>query len=516
MKRMYSLLILSACLAAPLWVAADVKLNSLFTDNMVLQQKIAVPVWGTAEEGEDISITFNGQTVSAKSQDGKWMARLSPMNAGGPFEMTVKGKNTITIKNVLIGEVWVCSGQSNMQFPVQASTLANEVIPKATNPNIRLFSVPRIVASAPQSTVDAKWEECTPKTVPDFSAVAYFFGAYLQKELNVPVGLIHTSWGGTPAESWTTLETLKSNPLYSEILKRYDDGLSAAEKKYQEFPGKFQKWVEDAKKLNQEGKMVPGMPALPTEAWWSDQYNNPNRPAGLYNAMIAPLIPYAIQGAIWYQGESNAGRAYQYRSLFADMIKDWRKCWGQGDFSFFFVQLANFNSNPHSQDWPELREAQTMTLSLPKTGMAVTTDIGDATDIHPKNKIEVGRRLSLAALKVAYDEDVVYSGPMYKSLQVQDGKAYISFTNLGSGLITKNCDPLKGFEIAGEDKEYVPAEAEIIGTKVVVSSSKVSKPVAVRYAWRNNPEDANLFNKEGLPASSFRTDEWPGITANNK
>jgi len=441
-------------------------------------------------------------------KDGKWSFKINPPTAGGPYEMTLTGKNTINIKNILVGEVWVCSGQSNMQMTVQSSANSAQEIADAGYPKIRLFYVTRKVAETPQSDCEGSWVECSPETVPGFSAVAYFFGRELHKQLNVPVGLIHTSWGGTPAEAWTRREALEANPDCAPILKRYDDAVAKYPEALKEYEQKLAEWKQAAEKAKVDGKRPPRRPRPPFGPGSS------HSPAGLYNAMIAPLIPYGIQGAIWYQGESNASRAYQYRTLFPDMIKNWRNDWGRGKFPFLFVQLANFKQTkpePDESAWAELREAQSMTLELPKTGMAVIIDIGDADNIHPKNKQDVGKRLALWALADTYDLKLVYSGPIYKSMKVDGGSIILSFDHVGGGLVAKDDEQLKGFSIAGADKKFVWADAKIDGNTVVVSSDKVSEPAAVRYAWADNPV-CNFYNKEDLPASPFRTDKWPGVT----
>jgi len=338
--------------------------------------------------------------------------------------------------------------------------------------------------------------------------VAYFFGRELHKELNVPVGLIHTSWGGTPAEAWTRREVLEADADFAPILKRYDDAVAKYPQAMEQYKQKLAEWKQAVEKAKAEGKKPPRRPRAPFGP------GNPHAPAGLYNAMIAPLIPYGIQGAIWYQGESNAGRAYQYRTLFPAMIKNWRDDWGRGKFSFLFVQLANFmktKPEPDESAWAELREAQSMTLALPNTGMAVIIDIGDAVDIHPKNKQDVGKRLALWPLAGIYGKKLVYSGPIYKSMKADGNSIILSFDHAGGGLVAKGDGQLKGFSIAGADRKFVWADAKIEGNTVVVSSEKVSDPVAVRYAWADNPV-CNLYNKEGLPATPFRTDDWPGVT----
>jgi sialate O-acetylesterase len=508
----FCLVLLSSTAGA---VFADVKLPAVIGDNMVLQRGKAARIWGWAEPDEQIMVSVSWRTVRwavTADKKGKWSFEMTPPKTSGPHEMTLSGKNTITIKNILVGEVWVCSGQSNMQMSVRSSANAEQEISGADYPNIRLFSVERKVARQPQTDCAGSWSLCSPQTVPGFSAVAYFFGRELHEELDVPIGLIHTSWGGTPAEAWTRRGVLESEPDCAPILQRFDEAMAAypeAMKKYEE---EVKTWKEAVEKAKSEGKKPPRRPRTPFGP------ENPHSPAGLYNAMIAPLIPYGIGGAIWYQGESNAGRAYQYRRLFPAMIKNWRDDWGQGAFPFLFVQLANFMAvDPEPVDiaWAELREAQLMTLALPNTGMAVIIDIGEANDIHPKNKQDVGKRLALWALAGTYGKKLVYSGPIYKSMRVEDDKIVLQFEHIGGGLFAKEGDSLKGFAIAGPDRKFVWADAKIDGDTVVASSDKVAEPVAVRYAWANNPI-CNLYNKDGLPASPFRTDDWPGLTANNK
>lgn len=465
--------------------SADVKLPKIFGDNMVLQQKTKAPVWGWAEPGEKVTVTLGDAKAETTANDqGKWLAKIDTPAAGGPMTLVVQGKNEIVYKNVLMGEVWVCSGQSNMDWGVGASLNPKEEIPNAKYPNIRLFLVPRtgaVTKAEPQSdfSQDLKWAECSPETVGGFSAVAYFFGRKLQQELNVPVGLINVSWGGTICETWTSKPALEADKdAFGPILER--------------------------------GKNF--------------QEGNPNQPAALYNGMISPLLPYAIRGAIWYQGESNVGRAEQYAKLFPAMISDWRKAWGQGDFPFLYVQLAPYcyagdhkTKTPNdSKQLAELWDAQVKTLALPNTGMAVTTDITDLFDIHPKNKQDVGLRLALWSLATTYGKsDLVYSGPLYESMAVEGNKIRIKFKHLGGGLQAKDGQPLTFFSIAGEDKNFVDAKAEIDGDTVVVTSDKVEKPVAVRFGWKDYATP-NLFNKAGLPASPFRTDNFPLVTAGRK
>jgi len=446
---------------------------ALFSDNAVLQQGIAVPVWGFADNGEKVTVKFQDQTLSTVAKDGKWMVTLAPLKAGGPFKMSIAGSNTIELSNILVGEVWVCSGQSNMQFGLQSAANGPEAVAAATNPNIRLFSVPLKTSYTPLDSMQSSWALCSPETAKSFTAVGYFFGRDLNKALGVPVGLINSSWGGTFAETWVSPEGFKALPSYAA-------------------------WIAEANAKKPEG---------------------PNNPSVLYNAMINPLIPYAIKGAIWYQGESNAGAAFKYRTLFPTMIKSWRDGWGEGDFTFLFVQLAPFTAiktEPEESEWAELREAQLLTTKTsPKAGMAVITDVGDPGNIHPTQKEPVGGRLALAARKIAYGQDIVYSGPIYKGMKVMADSITLYFDNVGGGLVAKDGD-LKGFAVSGADKKFVWATATIVGgNKVVVKSPSVPNPVAARYGWANCPV-VNLFNAEGLPASPFRTDDFPMLTGPKK
>jgi sialate O-acetylesterase len=482
---------------------------------MVLQRGVKVPIWGWAEPGEEITVSagwLSMRWIVTADRDGKWRFEMSPPKAGGPHEMTIRGKNTVTIKNILVGEVWVCSGQSNMQMAVKQSANAEQETAAANYPNIRLFTVQRKVADQPQSDCVGSWQACTPETVADFSAVAYFFGRELHKELDVPIGLIHTSWGGTPAEAWTKREVLEAEADLAPIVQRYDDAVAKYPQAKQEYEQKLAEWKKAVEKAKADGEKPPRRPGEPFGP------GHPHSPAGLYNAMIAPLIPYSIAGAIWYQGESNAGRAYQYRKLFPAMITNWRTDWAQDEFAFLYVQLANFmaqKEEPAESTWAELREAQLLTLALPNTGMAVIIDIGEANDIHPKNKQDVGKRLALWALAKTYGRNITYSGPIYKSMQTEGNKIILHFNHVGGGLVVGGGGPLKGFAVAGTDHKFVWADAQIDGNSVVVTSGKVAEPVAVRYAWADNPV-CNLYNKEGLPASPFRTDDWPGVTSDAK
>ena len=526
MRRTCLLSAVLIALASPAF--AYVTTPAIFFDHMVLQRGMDVPVWGWADPGEKVTVSFAGQEVTATADaDGNWSVRLAPLAASDePRELVVAGSaNEERFSDVLVGEVWVCSGQSNMQWPVQASQDAEGEIAAADLPRIRLFTVQNVTADEPQRDTKATWKVCTPESVRDFSAVGFFFGRSLLEHLDVPVGLIDSSWGGTPAESWTSRERLLEHHLLRPIVRQWDRWVEGydPDKAREEHEARLEEWKKQAEVAREAGEQPPRLPRL------NDPRTNPHRPASLYNAMIAPIIPYAIRGAIWYQGESNAGRAFQYRTLFPVMIRDWRDRWGQGDFPFLFVQLANFlavQQQPVQADatWPFLREAQLLTLELPDTGMASAIDVGEAENIHPKNKQEVGRRLALAARALAYGEDVVYSGPIARAdrAKIQDGKAVLTFDHVGSGLRAINRalpegapqdlpeSQLLGFAIAGEDRQWHWARAEITGPDtVVVWSEAVPEPVAVRYGWANNPF-GNLENSGGLPASPFRTDAWPG------
>jgi sialate O-acetylesterase len=473
LSRSVTLVLVSVCVVVAAGLArADVRLPKIIGDHMVLQQGKPLPVWGWADAGEKVTVTVGESKATATADDdGKWMVKLDAMEAGGPCQMTVQGNNTITLEDILIGEVWVCSGQSNMQWPVTASDKPQEEIAAADYPNLRLFTVARKVAEKPMDDCEGSWAACSPQTVPGFSAVAYFFGRHLHKELDVPVGLINTSWGGTIAEAWMSHDGLLGEPDFEPILER------------------------------------------------AAQFNpkTPNQASNLYNGMLHPLIPFAIQGAIWYQGESNCTRAEQYRKLFPAMIQDWRKNWGQGEFAFLFVELAPFRygwADPRCL--PELWEAQFGTLELANTGMTVITDIGNLVDIHPKNKQEVGRRLALWALANTYGKDLVYSGPLYDSMTVEGDKIRIRFKHVGGGLVAKG--QLGPFTIAGLEgpfPQFLPATATIDGDTVVVQSDRVKKPVAVRFGWFDTAVPG-LFNKEGLPASPFRTDDFEMVTAGSR
>jgi sialate O-acetylesterase len=460
-----------------------------------------VRIWGTAAPGESVGVSFQGQEVKAATRgDGKWEAWLKPLSAAGPLEMTI---NDLTIRDVLVGEVWVGSGQSNMEFVLANAVNHDAEIAEARYPLIHVFHVKKAVGEKPADDVAGVWEVCDPRSVPRFSAVEYFFGRHLHQALHVPMGLIESDWGGTPAQAWTSHPALEADPALKFVLDDWDRILTNYPAAKQQYDQRLEVWNQAVEKAKADGSKAPNRPPAPQGP------GHPNTPSGLYNAMIAPLIPYAIRGVIWYQGEANASEAhaYRYRRLFADMIQDWRDRWGEGDFPFLFVQLANFKANPW---WPVLRESQTETLRLRNTGMALAIDIGESNDIHPKNKQDVGRRLALAALHVAYGKELEYSGPMFRQA-VPDGDGLRVYLTHAEGLQAKGGGAVTGFTVAGADGQFVPADVKIDGSSVVVRSAQVANPTAVRYAWADDPV-CNLVNQAGLPAVPFRSDrqESPG------
>jgi len=660
MKKLGLVLIVFMIVFTPESSFAKVKLPAIFTNNMVLQQQSDVLLWGEATPKKTLKITtsWNNKTYQLfVASDGKWKTTVTTPVYGGPYSVEISDGTKIVLTNVMIGEVWVCSGQSNMEFPVSGNlkVLNNEQeVASANYPNIRLYHIKKSNNTKPLDDTDIineGWQPCTPKTIPDFSAVGYFFGRDLYQKMNIPIGLIETSWGGTPAEAWTSAPSLQTMPDYTntafdmtnftpidEQLKKYkqdmiawnqavvksdigfsngkalwaDKNLNDKDWKTMKIPDNWDnqglstfdgviwlrktidipaEWQNRSLKLaldviddddityfngvevgKTEGYTMVRNYSIPANLVKSGKavitvrvfdsfggggiYGNPNsiklilspeksislvgdwlynigfktnelpqpsmlnganRPTVLFNAMIHPIIQYKIRGAIWYQGEANASKAYQYRELFPLMIKDWRKQWND-NFPFYFVQLANYTARltqPAEADWAELREAQLQTLHLENTGMAVTIDIGEANDIHPKNKQEVGRRLSLIASAKTYGEKVPYSGPIYDSYTIEGNTIRIKFTHTDGGLKSKNGDPLIGFAIAGLDHIFHWADARIEGTDVIVTCKDVINPISVRYAWAKNPV-CNLYNGVDLPASPFRTDDWQGITYGKK
>jgi sialate O-acetylesterase len=512
-------------LLAAAFARADVQLPALFSDNLVLQQLKPVPVWGTAAPDEDITVRFADQSrVTRTDLDGRWRVTLEPMPASSEArDLVVAGKNTITVKNVLVGEVWICSGQSNMQWTVSQAGNPEQEIAAAKYPQVRMFNVERNPAMKAATDVKGAWKEASPENAGQFSAVAYYFGRHLHQVLKVPVGLLNTSWGGTRIEAWTSRESLEERPCAAQMLSDWDGILKswdgAAENA--KFEAAKAAWQAKAKEIKEQNtKLAKGetpKPVPPAPRPPDDPNKTPHFPSVLYNGMIAPLIPYAVQGAIWYQGESNQKRAFQYQELLPNMINDWRTRWND-EFSFYIVQLAGFgNGRPVTKDagvpdtWAELQEAQYLTaITLPKTGLVVTNDIGEEKDIHPKNKQEVGRRLALWALAKDYKRTNggAYSGPLFRESVIEGNSIRVRFDHTGGGLKVRGGGELKHFQIAGADEKWHWATAKIEGNEVVVSSPQVPHPAGVRYAWASWPEGANLINAEGLPASCFRTDEF--------
>jgi sialate O-acetylesterase len=626
---------------------ANIKMPLIFSDGMVLQREKQIPIWGFADANESIEVRFNKQIKKTTAdKNGKWTLNLSPEKAGGPFELIIIGKNKITIKNILVGEVWICSGQSNMEFQVSKTMNAEKEIADANYPMIRHFGVVQDLSGTPKDDLkQGKWEEASKENVGNFTAVGYYFARKLYSELKIPIGIINTSWGGTNVETWTSREAFQNSPDFKALIadlpvmnvdsisKLYAVQMKERVEKIQGNPvntdneGSFKEttfndsnwgelntpglwenqplgnldgvvWMrktitlaaEDLKskavlslaKIDDEDityvngievgkntvydtkrvytipanvlregtnvisvrivdtgggggiygedfdlKLTLGTKIIPLDGKWKFKVIavktalSPNSyPSLLYNAMVNPLVPFAIQGVLWYQGEANVWRANQYKIAFPLMIQDWRTKFNQGNFPFYFVQLSTFdefggNSKKGSR-WAELREAQSETLKVPNTGMAVTTDIGNAKDIHPTNKQDVGLRLSAIAMNSIYGKKRVHSGPTYKSQEIKGGQIILTFDNIGSGLSTPNNNELKGFEIAGADKVFHSAKAIIKDNKVIVSSDQVQNPVAVHYGWADDDTQINLFNKEKFPASPFRTDNWEMITANEK
>ncbi len=499
-----------AALLSTVDAEAAVKLPRVIGSNMVLQRDVELPIWGWADPGEEVTVEvkspdalgeLSAATTKKATADaaGKWSVKLPAMKAGGPHELTVSGKNAITLTNVLVGEVWVCSGQSNMEWSITQSANPQEELANANHPKIRLFHIPKLPAGEPASDVVADWKACETSTAGNFSAVAYYFGRKLQKELDVPIGLINTSWGGTKIEPWTPpvgFQAVESLQALAQQVEANTTGFgrqkAAALKQYAD-------WLPLAQKAAAEGKDIPAPPAWPQHPLASS-----GTPTGLYNGMIAPIVPFAIRGAIWYQGESNLSDGLVYTEKMKALIAGWRSVWNQGDFPFGFVQLAPYRYGPNWEPMATLWESQTNALSIPNTGMAVITDIGNLGNIHPKNKQDVGLRLALWALATSYGKnDVEYFGPMFKAAQVEEEKVRVTFDH-GAGLKTTNGEPPTWFEVAGADGKYVTADAKIDGEAVIVSSKEVAVPKSVRYGWYES-QTPNLVNGAGLPANPFRS-----------
>ena len=524
MRKVVALLLLAGLLSAES-LQAELKLHSLFTDHVVLQQGMTVPVWGQANPEENVEVSFAGQKAKVKADaNGRWMALLNPLTmSADPAELKVSaGKESVTIKDVLVGEVWVCSGQSNMGMPVSQSFDADKTVGEAEKGaygNVRLFRVPVRGENERQSKVDALWAVCDGKSVARFSAAGFYFGRALSRDLEVPVGLIQSAMGGTNAYSWLNSETYGSNPAAKESREYFAQAVKGHPKAIKLYEKRMVAWREKVKEANRAGvKMERKAPREPMGP------EHVKRPTGLYNAMVAPLQPYAIKGAIWYQGEANSRPPFatNYEELMLAMIEGWRQDWAaqlpgkeaKKDFPFYLVQLPNF-SGGHAQGWPVIREQMLKFWQEGKnTGMAVAIDVGETKDIHPRNKIPVGERLARFARGNAYGEDLVYSGPIYESMAVKGSSIEVKFAHAGGGLKSSDGMTLRHFSVAGADGAFVDAEAKISSKDTLtITSDKVKEPRAVRYAWANNPEKINFYNAEELPASPFRTDNWDAMVA---
>lgn len=478
---------------------ADVKLPNVFSDHMVLQQGQENKIWGTATAGEKVTISIADKSVETKADDkGNWSTKLPSLPVGGPHKLRVAGSSVVEFADVLVGEVWICSGQSNMQWNVGQSNNPDLEKLAANYPNIRMINFPQIGSQEPiWSHADRKWMVCSPATVNSFSAVGYFFARQIHLSTNVPIGMINNAWGGSACEAWVNRDVLKATPRFEGLLSRW----KGMEDKFAALDAKKDRSEAENKELN-------GL---------QGQMRGNSRPGNIYNGVLKSHLGYGIKGAIWYQGESNAGRAYQYRELFPAMITNWRTEWGQGDFPFYWVQLADYQAErtePGDSDWAELREAQTMTMNkLANSGEAVIIDIGEGKDIHPKNKVDVGMRLARWALAKQYNIEIDHQSPRYESMEKVDSGIVLKFKNRGKSWRPFDVKEPIGFTIAGEDKKFYNAEAKILDDgRVQVSSPSVPNPVSVRYAWAQNPI-CNMFADNGLPLTPFRTDDWPGVTA---
>jgi len=545
-----------------LQVEAKVTPGSLFGDNGVLQEGGVVPVWGTAREAEVVTVEFQGQKKSTTTRNGRWLVKLKKLQAGGPFDLEISGDNFLRFTNILVGDVWLCSGQSNMEVGMAAVHNTKEELSKGNHPSLRLFVVTLNTAFDPQTAVlqnpandlNGYWQICTPETLaqdgtwsayPGFSGVGYFFGREIQAMTGKPVGLIGSYYGGTLVEAWTSLDALKRRGFTNQVLA-YQTALARSPQERAEFPiaqvkyerelalwkaqvetpynAALQAWKAASDQARADKKALPSKPLLPQPAPVSLPTGDAgkNTPGVLFNAMIQPLIPYAMKGVIWYQGEQNAAAPDGYAELFQCMVTDWRQRWGLGKFPFLFVQIAGYyapQSKPSEGGWARLREEQFKSLSVPNTGMASAMDLGAPFDVHPRDKYDVGRRLALAAKKIAYGQSLTFCGPLYESMRIEGDKIHISFRQVGGGLKmgTPPWTPsgktlpvpakLTGFAISGADRNWFWGDAVIEGDNVVVSSAEVKRPIAVRYGWASFPV-CNLYNVEGLPASSFRTDDW--------
>lgn len=488
---------------------ADVKLPKVFGDHMVLQCDKPLVVWGWAEAGEKVMIALGSQRAETVTDaKGKWRTVLSPLKAGGPLEMIVAGKNKVIYSDVLIGEVWLCSGQSNMEWLLRNTDNADEVVRSADDPDIRLLNVEKKASPQPLPDIKGAWTVCTPQAAETFSAVGFFFGKKLHSELKVPIGLINSSWGGTLIEPWTPFVGFALGDGLASLTNRVEQDDQEYRRLLPAKLGEIEAWMARVKKSLTQRTEIPLQPEWPRHPLYSE--GHPDQPTCLYNGMIHPVVPFAFRGAIWYQGESNAmnkdGLLY-YEKMKA-LVGGWRKIWGQGDFPFYFVEIAPLDAAYEADDLPKLWDAQRASLSIPNTGMAVTTDIANLKDIHPRNKKDVGNRLALWALARDYGrKELIPSGPLYKSMEVKDGRVVISFDYTGGGLVVNGGGDLTWFEIAGPEKYFKKAQARISADKVIVWSEDVPNPTSVRFGW-NRAAQPNLMNTAGLPASPFRTDSW--------
>ena len=480
------------------WCArGNVQLPYLIADHMVVQRGLPVHIWGMAEPGEAVSVAFRGAERHAVADPlGRWSVSLPPGDAGGPFAMTIRGANTVSLEDVLVGDVWVASGQSNMEWPLAWAAGAQAEIAAAKYPRIRMVHAMHKVSEYPmENLVGQMWRACTPDSAKDFSAVAYQFGRQIEERLGVPVGLIQTAWGGTPLEAWTSLGAISQDPALMPVIAGWSKQMQEHAEALLAYHRAAKDWEAAAARLKAEHRPLPPAPEKPAGP------AGPRKPGGLFNAMVAPITPFPIRGVIWYQGEADAteDHAPLYGRLFQAMIRDWRRAWGIGDFPFLFVQLSAYNAP--EDGWPELREGQRQALALRNTAMTVTIDVGTPDRIHPPDKKTVGMRLSLAARALAYGENIEYSGPLPRQVTEEPGALRIWFDH-AAGLNARG-GAARGFEIAGADRKFAPADARIEGSAVVVRNETVAWPRYVRYGWRDNP-DCNLFNAEGLPASPFR------------
>jgi len=511
MPTIHSRFLFSVLLFWTLTARADVALAPLFRDGAVLQQGKPVPVWGRAAAGEKITVVFGGQTIGATAgADGRWVVVLAPLAASTlGADLVARGQNIVIVHDVVVGEVWLCSGQSNMEWPVERAQDAAKEIAAAHYPLIRQVQIERTVADTPRDTVGGEWQPALPATVGKFTAVGYFFARDLFQKLGVPIGIVHSSWGGTPIESWLSPAALASNPAFAIVSERWRKNLAEYPANKPAYDATFAGWTKAEAAAQAQGAAAyaaflkrqprPRTPRGPGDSW---------TPTGPFNGMISPLLPYALRGALWYQGESNSERPSEYRALFAALITSWRAHFGQGDIPFYWVSLANYKmpSDPTGVAFAFIREAQAQALALPNTGQALAIDIGSPDTIHPTNKQEVGRRLALIAKARVYHIPCDWSGPVFAGATPERGAMRVRFAHDEGGLVAHD-RPVQSLEVAGADRKFQPAQGRIEGATLIVSTREVPAPVAVRYAWKNAPE-ANLFNGAGLPAAPFRSDNW--------